>query len=340
MDKERDLLKNDLENQKTPEETKKSVEDAEILGYEDIAEFRKKKLGEIEFMADEISKTSESKISQVNEFGGSSEELEHRTSEVDEKIEEVTENAQNEVGEVEKPSENIQQNEVVKVEEAIEGEQNLDTSGNQKESNLEKKGIKDGVDFVFEQNPGLEKIGTKKQYSEYLDSIFPDSKVKDIVYHYSSLGEKIKEEGFKSAVELRSKIAGLDKDALYFTKSPIVYWGGGAVDLYRVCTLLNIKNPLDFSSYTENDSFETLSEEDKNRAKKYEELLNKAHYEENGLNDIYEKSKYFTKLLKDEGYDSVLQPNLSEIEIFDKQNIYTLGNNQDLENFKKFVEKT
>ena len=50
------------------------------------------------------------------------------------------------------------------------------------------KGIttKKGVDFVFEQNPKLASIGTTGQYSQYLDTIFPDSKVKDIVYHGSS----------------------------------------------------------------------------------------------------------------------------------------------------------
>lgn len=230
MDSEKSLLRNDLENQKTPEETKKSVEDAEILGYEDIAEFRKKKLGEIEFMADEISKTSESKISQVNELGGSSEELEHRTSEVDEKIEEVTENAQNEVGEVEKPSENIQQNEVVKVEEAIEGEQNLDTSGNQKESNLEKRGIKDGVDFVFEQNPELKKIGTKEQYSEYLDNIFPESKMRDIVYHGS--GNKF--DAFdKNKQETPGFYFTPDCNSAYFSKNDNIY-----------SVILNTKNPI------------------------------------------------------------------------------------------------
>ena len=45
--------------------------------------------------------------------------------------------------------------------------------------------IKEGVDFIFEQNLELVKIGTKEQYSEYLDSIFPESKVRDIVYHGS-----------------------------------------------------------------------------------------------------------------------------------------------------------
>lgn len=43
--------------------------------------------------------------------------------------------------------------------------------------------IKEGVDFVFEQSPELSKIGTPQQYSQYLDAIFPNSKVKDIVYH-------------------------------------------------------------------------------------------------------------------------------------------------------------
>jgi len=42
---------------------------------------------------------------------------------------------------------------------------------------------KEGIDFVYSQNPELETIGSKEQYSEYLKTIFPDSKVKDIVYH-------------------------------------------------------------------------------------------------------------------------------------------------------------
>jgi hypothetical protein len=52
-----------------------------------------------------------------------------------------------------------------------------------------KSKIKNGVDFVFEQNPELSKIGTPEQYSEYLDSIFQNSKIKDILFHGSK--EKI-----------------------------------------------------------------------------------------------------------------------------------------------------
>ena len=43
--------------------------------------------------------------------------------------------------------------------------------------------VKPGVSEVFEANPELTSIGTPAQYSQYLESIFPTSQVKDIVYH-------------------------------------------------------------------------------------------------------------------------------------------------------------
>ena len=49
--------------------------------------------------------------------------------------------------------------------------------------------IKEGVGFVFEQNLELIKIGSEEQYSEYIDTIFPDSKVRDIVYHGGDVKE-------------------------------------------------------------------------------------------------------------------------------------------------------
>jgi hypothetical protein len=45
--------------------------------------------------------------------------------------------------------------------------------------------IKPGVEELFDSNPELANIGTQEEYSQYLDTIFPDSKVKDIVYHAS-----------------------------------------------------------------------------------------------------------------------------------------------------------
>ena len=58
----------------------------------------------------------------------------------------------------------------------------------------------EGVSEVFESNPELTEIGTEEQYNAYLDTVFPDSKVKDIVYHGVIKGQKafdsIMESGF------------------------------------------------------------------------------------------------------------------------------------------------
>ena len=43
--------------------------------------------------------------------------------------------------------------------------------------------IKNGVSGVFQDYPELSKIGTLEQYSKYLDTVFPESEAKDIVYH-------------------------------------------------------------------------------------------------------------------------------------------------------------
>lgn len=59
-----------------------------------------------------------------------------------------------------------------------------------KESQVNKENhVAAGVDFVFEQNPELTSVGTPEQYSEYLETIFPESKIKDVVYHQTSSKE-------------------------------------------------------------------------------------------------------------------------------------------------------
>lgn len=45
--------------------------------------------------------------------------------------------------------------------------------------------VNEDIDYIFKEYPELNKIGTKEEYSNYLDTIFPNSKVKDIVYHGS-----------------------------------------------------------------------------------------------------------------------------------------------------------
>ena len=54
---------------------------------------------------------------------------------------------------------------------------------NKSKEATEDESIKPGVLELFEENSELSSIGTLEEYSQYLDTIFPDSKVKDIVYH-------------------------------------------------------------------------------------------------------------------------------------------------------------
>jgi LysM repeat protein len=70
---------------------------------------------------------------------------------------------------------------------------------------------------VFESFPELASIGTAQQYSQYLDSIFPDSKVKDIVYH-----------GTNSKFDKFNK-SNLPDSGIYFDKNKTTAYGYGNV---------------------------------------------------------------------------------------------------------------
>ena len=103
-------------------------------------------------------------------------------------------------------------------------------NGEQKENKIEKPKVREGVDFVFEKNPELAQIGTRERYSEYIDAIFPDSKVKDIVYHASP--NKFSEFNDPSS-------SGLSH--IWFSQKPLLDQCGE--NIYSV--LINIENPLD-----------------------------------------------------------------------------------------------
>ncbi len=173
------------------------------------------------------------------------------------------------------------------------------------ENNIEKPKIKEGVDFVFEQNPEIAQIGTKEQYSEYLDTIFPDSKIKDIVYHTSP--NKFHE--FKDP-----KSSGLSH--IWFSEKPLKYQFGENV--YSV--LLNIKNP--------------LSEFDSN----YREEIN--NYE-SPINPDWVNNYHNTGELPKFKYDGTLRVSRVDagksITARNPEQVYILGSKEDIENFKKFV---
>jgi len=178
------------------------------------------------------------------------------------------------------------------------------------ENTIGKPQVKEGVDFMFEQNPEIAKIGTKEEYTEYLETIFPESKVRDIVYHRSS--KKI--DAFD-----KSKTKEINGDRFYF--SP---FNTGRYGQYVTQAILNIKNlAVPYSDNFMND-------------------VNKSHPEYTKGKSVYFHLPAQIYVNADKyGYDGVYafeSTNDDEYSVYLTEQIHILGSKQDIERFKKFVE--
>ena len=200
--------------------------------------------------------------------------------------------------------------------------------------------VKEGVDFIFEQNPELEKIGTKEQYSEYLDTIFPESKIKDIVWHGST-------QKFKNFDLENHSSSGNFGIGIYTTPDKTFAQKYTRGEGFLNGIILNIKDPfitsLKYKEYYGGNTFAPeikMSEYIKNDGiLNYEgldrdslELFNQDLIEYKGPKDNIGLPMYQEKIYSN--------PFLKEIVVFENEQAYILGSEQDVENFKEFVSKT
>ena len=172
--------------------------------------------------------------------------------------------------------------------------------------------VKEGISELFDSNPELAQIGTPQEYSQYLDAIFPDSKVKDIVYRGAEKG--IENHKAYSHWTLRPSLAknftkqGVNLNLKDETKNTVYF------------ALLNIKNLV-----------------------RSIEITDKGHKEKG-----FDAAASFPNQQKPDGtyYDNeeaneaiqLIDKNLNnEITVFEPEQIHILGNKQDIEGFKKFV---
>jgi len=167
----------------------------------------------------------------------------------------------------------------------------------------QEQGIKEGVEDLFESNPKLSSIGTQEQYSQYLDTIFPNSKVKDIVYHGSSI----------------KKLEEIDKRfyVTYYTNNIEYVKSFNLKNKYISAAIVNINNPL----YTNKPIADALPEDSTYTSPRYTE-------------DIYD-----SVIGKDAGYDMITQQT-EGYTIAVKNNVvdtHILGSQQDIQGFKEFV---
>lgn len=160
----------------------------------------------------------------------------------------------------------------------------------------------DVISTIYQKTTELSNIGTLEQYKQYLGGIFPQSKVKEIVYHSSpNKIEKFNDSYF----------------GIYFSYSPITHGGyGGNVH----AALLNIKNPLTIP---------------KNR----EELAAYDKEYRTYMNFTMDYEGYRTYKYDGSVESSSVSSNGLQVRTRTPEQIHILGSEQDIEGFKVFLNK-
>jgi hypothetical protein len=165
-------------------------------------------------------------------------------------------------------------------------------------NDFNKNEVSNQVNKIFKDNPDLASIGTVEQYTQYLDTVFPDSQFKNIVYHVSP--NKFTE--FKDPSS-----SGFSN--IWFSEKPLTDQYGN--NIYAV--VLDIKNPLSewSSEYRkEINAFEAPISQSKEGIPQY---------------------KY------DSTIRSSRVDNGKSITVRSPKQINILGSNKDIEGFRKFV---
>lgn len=177
--------------------------------------------------------------------------------------------------------------------------------------------ISEGVSDVYNSSKELQIIGTKQEYANYVNSIFPNSKIKDVVYHGSPDVIEQFENGFLNKSNLGARNKGI-----FFTNDIIsaeMYSGSfdpfsdysNPDEGYIYSAVLNINNPV---------------EKDYKGSEFYSQDID--------INSVDEKV-----------YDSLIARNISDPKlqdnfiVFDASQIHILGNKSDINKFSNWKQK-
>jgi hypothetical protein len=116
--------------------------------------------------------------------------------------------------------------------------------------------IKKGVQEIFNFNPELAKLGTPTQYSQYLDTIFPGSKVKEIVYHGTAAEQKIEKLRTQNGRIYFSDSATASQYASWDQDNRQQFEPGAPTKLQVIPVIINLQNPvlLDNVSFKETET--------------------------------------------------------------------------------------
>lgn len=187
------------------------------------------------------------------------------------------------------------------------------------------------LDEVWTANPTLQKIGTRDQYKEYIESLLSEGElketvVKEVVYHDTPSMEAVIEDLTDEYIGKGDGI--VQGDGIYFYRSE---YGRYNSSDYRIPALILLKKP--FRSPGPDGLFVDFIT---NYVESIGESPEKLEINSKNIPDIrsknYRSYAYYGKQL---GYDGVIAQN--EDVVFDKSQIYQLGNQKDLTGFAKFL---
>ncbi|HEY1041172.1 MAG TPA: hypothetical protein VGE63_00400 [Candidatus Paceibacterota bacterium] len=212
---------------------------------------------------------------------------------------------------------------------------------------LKSSGISDGTLSIEKQNQEA-----VKKYAEYLETIFPESRVKEIVWHGTN-GDWYKTDNFNLELSGTGSGNNSNTEGIYFIKYPSAAKGFG--DKKTIFpAIIDIKNPniVGLSKFNQTwfnkeeylklkTGDGIIAEQEKTPEEYYDEAL--AKYEE-GL-DRYQKMENPTvwdyKILnKPKSPEDFHEEQLSTTYVvFRPEQIHILGSQSDSERFKEFVDK-
>jgi hypothetical protein len=174
-----------------------------------------------------------------------------------------------------------------------------------------------GVNIVYQQHPELDNIGTQEQYSQYLNTIFPNSVVKDIVYHGTNSTDI-------EGGQLRPSREGVYGEGIYVqTKQEFT----GTFGSNTLSIIIDTKKPFPFyDNGKPNELWLTIRTKHEKTKKFYWADTAKEEFRDNII-----------KM----GYDSIMTEeggNNTYYILFEPEQVHILGSVQDIEGFKKFIK--
>lgn len=185
---------------------------------------------------------------------------------------------------------------------------------------------------VYTSNTELSKIGTIKDYSNYVQSIFPDSKVKNVVYHSSNIDFDVFD---KNKISSRKEGApeGGDVGAfgrgIYFTPN-LDYSKTYGKNLKSV--VLDIKNPKIILNNEANDKL-YQNKSIKDLWGDYDSVIYKVtDWEAVSKSGVHSSIEEFNSI----GLGKNNKPEVVDIAVDDINKIHILGSNQDVQDFQKW----